>query len=113
VDLGEALGAVLAVAEREARLRTGLPLDLSGEIEEQGLQAAAILRCAPLHLVRLAEVNLSSPFWPKTPAFGSCGAHFVGMNARHIPWNYFDRPADEWLAEHWERARRLLEPYRS
>lgn len=108
VDLGEALAAALAEADRHARERTGLPLDLSGEIEEQGLQAAAIARMQPLHLVRLAEVNLSSPFWPKTPGFGSCGAHFVGMNARHIPWNYYDRPADEWLAEHWERSRLAL-----
>lgn len=110
VDLGQALTLALTQADAEARRLSGKPLDLSGEIEEQGLQAAAIA-CLPglhggtLHLVRLAEVNLCSPFWPKTPNFGSCGAHFIGMNARHIPWNYYDRPADNWLADHWAASR--------
>jgi hypothetical protein len=30
------------------------------------------------------------------------------MNARHIPWNYYDRPADEWMEEHWRRRRPAL-----
>lgn len=47
--------------------------------------------------------------WPKTPAFGSCGAHFVGMNARNISWDYYGRPAADWLAEHWEGSRVLLQ----
>lgn len=110
VDLGEALTLALTQADSDARRLTGKPLDLSGEIEEQGLQAAAMAKLpellgGPLHLVRLSEVNLCSPFWPKTPDFGTCGAHFIGMNARHIPWDYYDRPADEWLAEHWQRSR--------
>ena len=113
VDLGRALTLALTQADADARRLTGKPLDLSGEIEEQGLQAAAVaslpgLLGGTLRLVRLAEVNLSSPFWPKTPNFGTCGAHFIGMNARHIPWNYYDRPADEWLAEHWAHARHEL-----
>ena len=62
-------------------------------------------RTAPLHLVRNSEVSLCSPFWPKRPVFGTCGAHFIGMNAAHIPWDYYDRPADVWLAEHWARSR--------
>ncbi len=110
VDLGQALTLALTQADADSRRLIGKPLDLSGEIEEQGLQAAAVA-CLPdlhggtLHLVRLAEVNLSSPFWPKTPNFGTCGAHFIGMNARHIPWNYYDRPADDWLADHWAASR--------
>ena len=39
---------------------------------------------------------------------GRCGAHFVGLNARHIAWNYYDRPADEWMTEHWLRNRAAL-----
>ncbi|GAA3750190.1 hypothetical protein [Terriglobus aquaticus] len=113
IDLGQALTLALTQADSDARRLTCKPLDLSGEIEEQGLQAAAMARLpelhgGTLHLVRLAEVNLSSPFWPKTPNFGTCGAHFIGMNARHIPWDYFDRPADDWLAEHWARSRPTL-----
>ncbi|HTD54367.1 MAG TPA: hypothetical protein VK670_03220 [Silvibacterium sp.] len=30
------------------------------------------------------------------------------MNAPHIPWNYYDRPADLWLDEHWQKVRPLL-----
>jgi hypothetical protein len=30
------------------------------------------------------------------------------MNAEDIPWNYYDRPADIWLDEHWERKRPAL-----
>jgi hypothetical protein len=78
---------------------------LVDEIEEQGLQAAALCRCDPLHVVRTDEVSICSPFWPRSPELGRCGAHFVGMNAHHIPWNYYDRPADAWLEDHWQRHR--------
>lgn len=113
VDLGAALTLALTQADADSRRLSDKPLDLSGEIEEQGLQAAAMaslpgLLGGTLHLVHLAEVNLSSPFWPKTPNFGTCGAHFIGMNARHIPWNYYDRPADDWLANHWAASRAEL-----
>jgi hypothetical protein len=30
------------------------------------------------------------------------------MNAAHIPWNYYDRPADIWLEEHWRAKRPML-----
>jgi hypothetical protein len=104
-DLSESLNAVLS--ERAAML----PPDQArvvDEIEEQGLQAAAMLRHQPLFLVRKDEVTLCSPFWPRNPELGSCGAHFLGMNAPHIPFDYYARPADEWLAEHWNRHRPAL-----
>jgi hypothetical protein len=104
VDLGGALDSVL----RELSSHSSAPLRLESEIEEQGLQAAAICRMSPLFLVRTTEVSLCSPFWPRSSEFGSCGAHFVGMNAPHIPWNYYDRPADAWLEEHWQSKRPLL-----
>jgi hypothetical protein len=56
-----------------------------------------------LLLVRTHDVSICSPFWPRSPELGRCGAHFVGLNAHHIPWNYYDRPADVWRDEHWER----------
>jgi len=31
------------------------------------------------------------------------------LNTHHSAWNYFDWPADEWVEEHWERLRSLLE----
>ena len=104
LDLRDQLQFVLQAAARA----TGGHFQLSSEIEEQGLQAAAMSRLSPLFLVRNTEVTICSPFWPRSPELGSCGAHFVGMNAPHIPWNYFDRPADEWLEEHWQRHRPAL-----
>lgn len=104
IDLKEALDFVL----REVSQGCGGRFRLTSEIEEQGLQAAAIFQIRPLFFVRTDEVSLCSPFWPRVPEFGTCGGHFVGMNAQHIPWNYYDRPADAWLQEHWRNKRRLL-----
>jgi hypothetical protein len=92
-DLGEALRNVLA--ERPARL--------TSELDEQGLQVAALSRrCTPV-VVRLDEVTICSPFHPHLPDVGRCGAHFVGLNLKHIAWDYYDRPADAWMDEHWAR----------
>ncbi len=103
-DLATALAHVLRAVEPAP----GEQVQLVDEIEEQGLQAAAVARIAPLFFVSADEVSICSPFWPRSPELGSCGAHFVGMNARHTPWNYYDRPADEWLDEHWSRHRAAL-----
>lgn len=75
----------------EERLNTSLRLAtcLESELDEQGLQAVAL---APSLLVTTAEVSICSPFWPRNSELGSCGAHFVGLNSKNIPWNYFDRP---------------------
>ena len=27
------------------------------------------------------------------------------MNARHIPWQYQDHPADDWMNDHWAASR--------
>jgi hypothetical protein len=98
----------LRIVMEEANKLAGGSLRLRDEIEEQGLQAAAMCRVEPLYLVRTSEVSICSPFWPRSPELGSCGAHFVGMNAHHIDWNYYDRPADEWLKAHWDRHRQTL-----
>lgn len=105
---GETLEPQLADVLREATEAQGGSMVLRSEIEEQGLQVAAVLRCRPVRLVQRSEVSICSPFWPRDPEPGACGAHFVGMNARHIPWDYFDRPADEWLTEHWKRLRPVI-----
>jgi hypothetical protein len=55
--------------------------------------------------VTLEEVTVCSPFHPHLPHLGRCGAHFVGLNARTIAWDYCGRPADECMAEHWARHR--------
>jgi hypothetical protein len=84
------------------------PVTLRSELDEQGLQAAALsLRNPPL-LVSTDEVTICSPFWPHRPHLGPRGAHFLGLNARELPWRYYDRPAVEWIAENWQRHRHEL-----
>ena len=89
-DLDAALRAALATR----RSRSGAPLKLDSELDEQGLQVAALSLAMPLRLVTLREVTICSPFHPHLPQLGECGAHFVGLNARHLPWDCYDRPAD-------------------
>lgn len=84
------------------------PLQLHSELDEQGLQSAAMFWTGTVRLVGTNEVSICSPFWPRSPELGTCGAHFVGMNARQTPWNYYDRPAGVWLDEHWARHRPRL-----
>jgi hypothetical protein len=105
-------GLDLEAALREAIARCEQSLDapmvLRSELDEQGLQTAALsLGGAPV-AVSLADVTICSPFHPHLPHLGRCGAHFVGLNARHIPWDYYDRPADDCIAEHWARHRARL-----
>lgn len=92
----------------ERTLRTLLdthPVTLSSELDEQGMQVAAVsLDRAPL-VVGADEVTICSPFWPHNPELGPCGAHFVGLNGRGLEWEYYGRPATEWRREHWEQRR--------
>lgn len=98
-DYERALGGVLARR----------PVPLSSELDEQGLQAATLSHSGPCLVVPTKDVTICSPFHPGTPNLGRCGAHFVGLNTHHIPWDYFDRPANEWIDEHWERSHPVLE----
>lgn len=82
------------------------PVTLTSELDEQGLQVAALERAGPTLVVRLDEVTICSPFPPNLPGLGSCGAHFIGLNARALPWSYEGRPASELVREHFHR----LEP---
>lgn len=100
-DLGQAFLRVLSLC----------PARLESELDEQGLQVAAVSRGRTPLVVRLDEVTVCSPFHPHLPDLGRCGAHFVGLNLRHIPWDYYGRPADHWQAEHW--ARHLPALYRA
>ena len=89
------------------------PVPLRSELDEQGLQVAALRRFGEVGVVTLDEVTICSPFPPHLPGLGRCGAHFVGLNAREIPWEYEGRPALAVRREHWEHwrdevARRVL-----
>jgi hypothetical protein len=91
-------------AEIRALLREN-PVVMSSELDEQGLQVAAVGRRSPPEVVTVDEVSICSPFPPHLPHLGECGAHFVGLNERSLPWAYYGRPATEWIAEHWQRQR--------
>ena len=95
-----------AIARREQA--SGAPLVFDSELDEQGLQVAALSTARPLDVVPLRDVTVCSPFHPHLPELGRCGAHFVGLNARTNAWNYYERPADEWMADHWARHRPTL-----
>jgi|GraSoiStandDraft_57_1057295.scaffolds.fasta_scaffold267964_1 hypothetical protein len=92
----------------EAALREVLaeyPVVLTSELDEQGLQMAALLRaCRPL-VVSVDEVTICSPFPPHLPYLGRCGAHFCGLNAKQLPWSLEGRPAVAYIEEHWLRLR--------
>lgn len=103
-EFGAAVESVLL--EHEHRL--GRQAKLASELDEQGLQVAAVSRYNPPLVVPVDEVTICSPFWPKRPNLGRCGAHFVGLNARHLPWNYYDRPALHWIHDHWNHYREAL-----
>jgi len=92
-DLGAALARVLA----------GHPTRLSSELAEQGLQVVALDLDRPARVIGTDEVTICSPFWPHQNRLGRCGAHFVGLNTRNLPFDYYGRPATELVAEHWDR----------
>jgi len=104
LDYEGALRAVLE--EKEAQL--GEPALLASELDEQGLQVAAVERFGPPLIVRVEEVTICSPFPPHLPHLGTCGAHFCGTNAKRFPWEWNGRNGIEYTHEHWLRHRDTL-----
>lgn len=95
----------------EAALRQLLarrPILMTSELDEQGLQAAALASNGPPLVVTVDEVTICSPFPPHLSHLGRCGAHFCGLNARQLPWSLEGRPASEYVREHWQRHRPAL-----
>jgi hypothetical protein len=90
----------------EVLRRRSVPL--GSELDEQGLQVAALDLDSEAHVVSTDDVSICSPFYPKKPELGRCGAHFVGLNVRNIPWTYFGRPATECIAATWRRHRATI-----
>jgi ribosomal protein S18 acetylase RimI-like enzyme len=84
------------------------PVKLSSELDEQGLQVAALQRRASPAVVSTREVSICSPFPPHLPHLGECGAHFVGLNAKSMPWSLDGTPAVDLIQAHWRRHRREL-----
>jgi hypothetical protein len=88
-----------------ARVLSRVPARLDSELDEQGMQIAALSLARPPLCVSAREVTICSPFYPHQAHLGTCGAHFVGLNAHELPWRYYDRPATEVRIEHWEQQR--------
>jgi hypothetical protein len=94
-DLGASLRRIL---ERCGHL-------LRSELDEQGLQVAALTCHSPVEVVAAEDVTICSPFPSHSPGLGRCGAHFVGLNARNLPWEYLGRPASQVRRAHWYELR--------
>ncbi len=95
----------------EAPLRQVLdehPVVMTSELDEQGLQAAALAHAGSPRVVRTDEVTICPPFPPHVPHLGRCGAHFVGLNAKELPWDLDGRPAVAHLDAHWQRHQETL-----
>ncbi|HMB04203.1 MAG TPA: hypothetical protein VKP69_10760 [Isosphaeraceae bacterium] len=90
------------------RLLAEQPCRLVSELDEQGLQVAAVSRAVAPWVVTAGDVTICSPFPPHRPELGRCGAHFVGRNAKSLPWSLEGRPAVDWIDEHWRRRREML-----
>jgi hypothetical protein len=86
-DLERALLDVLAIQ----------PTLLRSELDEQGLQVAALQRSGKLHVVSLDDVAIASPFPPHLRRLGRCGAHFCGLNGKHYDWSIDGLPAEHYL----------------
>jgi hypothetical protein len=91
------------------RVLKARPVTLVSELDEQGLQVAALSQDRSPLVVTVDEVTICSPFPPHRPGLGGAGAHFVGLNARALPWRYDDRPASELVREHFQRLRGAVE----
>lgn len=82
---------------------------LTSELDEQGLQVAAVSLEQPPHVVSIEDVAISSPFPPHLPGLGRCGAHFVGLNVKRVAWKHEGKAGEQWIREHWERHREEVE----
>jgi hypothetical protein len=92
----------------ELRLRAVLnehPTTFVSEDDEQGLWVATISRGPAPMVIGLDDVTICSPFPPHLPHLGRCGAHFVGVNAGDLGWDYDGEPAEQVQARHWDTLR--------
>jgi hypothetical protein len=77
---------------------------LRSETDEQGLQVAMISR-EKHHLVTLDEVSICGYFRPHQLDFGSCGAHFVGVNSKKLPYKWKGRSGEAYVHGFWDERK--------
>lgn len=85
-----------------ARVLAEHPGLLTSELDEQGLQCAAVLASGSTAVVRSDEVTICSPFPPHVAHLGTAGAHFVGLNTHVLGFEFDGRPAEDVRADHWD-----------
>jgi hypothetical protein len=90
------------------RLLAQVSHPLDSELDEQGLQVAAVSIFEEPEVVSIDDVSICSPFPPHRLELGRCGAHFCGLNTRHYEWQLEGRYAEAWIAEHWQRHLPML-----
>lgn len=81
------------------------PVVLRSELDEQGMQVAALRRHGALHVVPVSDVAICSPFPPHVPHLGRSGVHCVGLNAHSLGWQLNGRPAEDITRELWRSLR--------
>jgi hypothetical protein len=54
------------------------------------------------------DVSICSPFPNHQQHLGKCGAHFVGLNQKSLPWLLENRGAHELIRERWNEYSREL-----
>lgn len=84
------------------------PVQLVSELDEQGLQVAALSQCRPPAVVPVSDVSICSPFPPHAPDLGRCGAHFVGLNVAR-PRPYCNAAMLARIAAHWDELQADIE----
>jgi hypothetical protein len=84
------------------------PAPIESELDEQGLQVAALSTHSTPFVIDTSDVTICSPFYPHNPGLGEFGAHFVGLNTHALPWRYYGRPATEVRLAHWMAHRTEL-----
>lgn len=99
-------GFDLEAAFADILRQTGITL--RSELDEQGLVALACSRPVAPHVVGVDEVAICGPLAPHRQTLGRCGAHFVGLNAKRLPWTYQGQPGEAHVRQHWRRLRPQL-----
>jgi len=87
----EKLQKMLARSQRSIR----------SETDEQGLQVSMITR-EKHRVVSLEEVSICGYFRPHQLRLGSCGAHFVGVNARKLPFEWNGLSGETYVHDFWD-----------
>jgi hypothetical protein len=97
-DPEEAMRAVLVAYGRP----------IVSELDEQGLQIAALTRGRRSEVVPLTDLTICSPLPPHLPDLGRNGAYFCGLNSRDLGYLVEGRPASSLVRAHWNRHRAAL-----